>query len=147
MSLHRHNQRGGAAVEFALVAVLLATLLITITGFGHWAYTMEMATDATRTGARVAVVCDLNDTRIREAIQQRVPQLSLADSQVTVEYVPAGCTKSNCQAVRVSLTGASYNSWIPFLPNVLVMPPLVTTLPRESLESVNAAGEINPTCL
>ena len=147
MSLHRHNQRGGAAVEFALVAVLLATLLITITGFGHWAYTMEMATDATRTGARVAVVCDLNDTRIRDAIQERVPQLSLSDSQVAVEYFPAGCSKSNCQAVRVSLTGASYHSWIPFLPSVLTMPPLVTTLPRESLESANGAGELNPTCL
>lgn len=147
MTVLGQQQRGSMAVEFALVAVLLATLLITITGFGHWAYTMEMATDATRTGARVAVVCDLNDARIREAIQERVPQLSLANSQVAVDYFPAGCSKSNCQAVRVSLTGASYHSWIPFLPSVLTMPPLVTTLPRESLESANGAGELNPTCL
>jgi Flp pilus assembly protein TadG len=147
MRIQRKSQRGGAAVEFALVAILFVTLLMAIVGFGHWAYTMEMAADATRAGARIAVVCDLNDTKIRQAVQARVPQLSLADAQVAVEYFPAGCNKGSCQGVRVSLTGASYNSWIPFLPTVMPMPPLSTSLPRESLESVNAAGELNPSCI
>jgi Flp pilus assembly protein TadG len=147
MKINRKKQHGGAAVEFALVAILFVTLLMAIVGFGHWAYTMEMAADATRAGARIAVVCDLNDTKIRQAVQARVPQLSLADAQVAVEYVPAGCNKGSCQSVRVSLTNASYNSWIPFLPTVLPMPPLTTSLPRESLESVNAAGELNPSCI
>ena len=140
------NQGGAVAVEFALVAVLFATLLIAITGFGHWMYTLEMLADATRAGARVAVVCDLDDTKIKQVIESRVPQLSLADSDVAVQYFPAGCSQANCLGVTVSLTGVTYNSWMFFLPAALPMPPFTTSLPRESLESVNAAGEINPVC-
>ena len=143
----RKAERGAAAVEFALVAIVFVPLLLALVGFGHWAYTMEMAAEATRTGARIAVVCDLNDTKIRQAVQSRIPQLSLSDDQIAVEYFPAGCSKSNCQGVRVSLAGASYNSWIPFLPSVMPMPPVASSLPRESLESTNAAGDINPVCI
>jgi hypothetical protein len=145
--ISRRTERGAAAVEFALVSIVFIPLLLAIVGFGHWAYTMEMAAEATRTGARIAVVCDLNDTKIWQAVQSRVPQLSLTDAQITVEYFPAGCSKSNCQGVRVSLSGASYNSWIPFLPSVMPMPPVTSSLPRESLESTNAAGDVNPVCI
>lgn len=139
-------QRGAAAVEFALVAMLFVTLLMTIVSFGHWLYTLEMAADATRTGARIAVVCDLNDTKIRQAIQSRVPQLSLADASIAVDYFPSGCTRNSCQGVTVSLSGATYAAWIPVLPAAWTLPPFRTSLPRESLESINAAGEINPVC-
>jgi Flp pilus assembly protein TadG len=145
--ISRRTERGAAAVELALVSIVFIPLLLAIVGFGHWAYTMEMAAEATRAGARIAVVCDLNDTKIRQAVQSRIPQLGLTDAQITVEYFPAGCSKSNCQGVRVSLTGASYNSWIPFLPSVMPMPPVTSSLPRESLESTNAAGDINPVCI
>jgi Flp pilus assembly protein TadG len=144
---HIHRQRGATAVEFALIAVLFATLLLSIIGFGHWMYTLEMATDATRTGARIAVVCDLDDTKIRQAIQSRVPQLSLANADISIQYFPAGCDKANCQGVTVALNGAGYASWIPALSGIWTMPSLATTLPRESMESVNAAGEINPVCI
>lgn len=147
MERGRIRQRGAVAVEFALVAVMFVTLLVGIVGFGHWAYTMEMAADATRAGARIAVVCDVNDTKVRQAVQARVPQLSLSDAQVSVEYFPAGCSKSNCQGVQVSLIGVSYNAWIPLLPSTLPMPPLTTSLPRESLESASAAGDLNPSCI
>ena len=147
MKQNTTRQRGAVAVEFALVAVMFVTLLVGIIGFGHWAYTMEMATDATRTGARIAVVCEVNDSKVRQAVQARVPQLSLSDAQISVDYFPAGCSKSNCQGVQVSITGVSYNAWIPLLPSTLPMPPLSTSLPRESLESVNAAGELNPSCI
>lgn len=147
MNGSRTSERGAAAVEFALTAVVFVPLLLAIVGLGHWAYTMELAAEATRTGARIAVVCDLDAAKIRQAVRSRVPQLSLSDAQVAVEYLPAGCNAGNCQGVRVSLAGASYGSWIPFLPPVLPMPPMSTALPRESLDSVNAAGELNPSCL
>jgi Flp pilus assembly protein TadG len=140
------RQRGSGAVEFAFVGILFVILLMTITGFGHWMYTLELVAEATRTGARVAVVCDLNDSKIRQVIQSRVPQLSLADSDISVQYFPAGCNKSNCVGVTVSLTGVSYSSWIPILPTAMPVPPFTTSLPRESMESVNAEGDINPVC-
>ncbi len=134
------------AVEFALIAILFVTLLMTILGFGHWMYTLEMVANATRAGARMAVVCNMNAAQITATIEASVPQLSLTDAQVSLQYLPAGCDKTSCQSVQVSLTGASYAGWIPVLPASLPMPPFTTTLPRESLESVNAAGETNPVC-
>ena len=94
----------------------------------------------------MAVVCDKSDADIKAAIQSRVPQLSLAASQISLQYFPAGCNKNTCQSVQVSLTGTSYAGWIPFLPAALPMPPFSTSLPRESMESTNAAGETNPVC-
>jgi Flp pilus assembly protein TadG len=138
-------QRGASAVEFALVAVAFSVVLLGITGFGHLMYTLEMLTDATRTGARMAAVCDLNDATVRAVIQARVPQLSLTSAQIALQYVPDGCNRSNCQAVRVSLTGVTYVPWFP-LPAPISVPAFATSLPRESMESVNAAGEANPSC-
>jgi Flp pilus assembly protein TadG len=132
-------------VEFALVGIVFVVLLMTITGFGHWMYTLELVAEATRTGARVAVVCDLNAPKIKQAVQSRVPQLSLADSDISVQYVPAGCNKSNCAAVTVSLTGVTYSSWIPVLPVALPVPPFATTLPRESMAS-QIDSQPNPVC-
>lgn len=139
-------QRGSAAVEFALVGVLFLTLMMAITSFGHWLFTLEMVADATRLGARIAAVCDVGDGVIKSRMQQRLPQLSLATSDLTLTYVPAGCNKSTCQAVQVALNGVSYHPWIPFLASAFSIPPFTTTLPRESLESVNLAGETNPVC-
>ena len=141
------RQRGAAAVEFAVIGSVMILLLLGVVGFAHWIFTMEMVADATRTGARMAVVCDVNDTTVRTAMQNKVPQLSLADAQVSIQYLPQGCTRANCQAVRVSVAGATYSPWFPAGAAAFPIPPFATTLPRESLESVNAAGEVNPVCI
>jgi Flp pilus assembly protein TadG len=141
-----HGQSGAAAVELALVGAMLMTLLLGIVGFAHWIMTMEMVSEATRTGARMAVVCDMNAASIKAAIQNKVPQLSLTNAQVGLEYVPAGCVKATCQAVSVSLSGVSYVPWFPAGASSFTVPPFTTSLPRESLESLNAAGESNPVC-
>ena len=143
----RNRQRGATAVEFALVAIIFVTLLMAIIEFGRWMYTLEMVAEATRTGARMAVVCDINDSAIKAEIQARVPQLSLSSTQISVQYFPAACSKSNCQGVQVGVTGATFTPAIPFLSAAFPIPPFSTTLPRESLESVNAAGEVNPVCV
>jgi Flp pilus assembly protein TadG len=140
------TEAGTATVELALVAVLFVTLLMTILGFGHWMWTLEAVADATRVAARVAVVCDLNAATVKQAIQARVPQLSLATADISLQYLPEGCVKSNCQSVQVSVSGAGYASWMPFLSGAVPVPPFTTSLPRESLESTNAAGEVNPVC-
>jgi len=138
------GERGSAAVEFALVCVLFITLLLGIFGFGHWVLTLEMLTDATRTGARMAVVCDLNDADIRTAVSQRVPLISLTNAEISLQYFPAGCTRATCQSITVSITGARYASSI--LPAAMPIPPFTTTLPRESLESTSGSGDPNPVC-
>jgi hypothetical protein len=124
----------------------MITIMLAIAGFAHWTFTLEMVADATRAGARMAVVCDLNDVTIRAAIQNKVPQLQLTNAQVSVQYFPGGCTKANCQSVTVSITGASYAPWFNAGAASFPVPPFTSTLPRESMESVNAAGFANPTC-
>ena len=143
---HEQFERGAVAVEFAIVLTAFVMLLTMIIGFGHWIYTHEMLVDATRLGARMAVVCDIDDTTVKSTIQARVPQLGLTNTQISVSYFPAACTKATCQGVQVGISGATYTSLIPFLPGTFNIPPFTTALPRESLESVNAAGEVNPVC-
>jgi Flp pilus assembly protein TadG len=145
-TIRMRRQCGAVAVEFALIASMLILVLLGIIGFGHWLFTLEMVAEATREGARVAVVCNLNDSAVKAAIQARLPQLSLTDAQVSLQYVPAGCTQATCQSVTVSLSGVTYAPWIPIGPGIYPIPPFTTSLPRESLQSVNSALEVNPVC-
>ncbi|MDP1678890.1 MAG: TadE/TadG family type IV pilus assembly protein [Candidatus Nitrotoga sp.] len=135
----RSSQRGVAAVEFALIAVILFTLLFGITEFGRVLFMMNTATEATRLGARLAVVCDKNDT----AITDRMTVIAgfLSPSNINVTYIPGGCSANTCQYVTVSVTGLTVKSLVPLIPINFDMPTFSTTLPRESMSSLN-----NPIC-
>lgn len=140
------RQRGSTAVEFALIAVVFFTIVLAIIEFGRWMMALEMASNATRSGARMAAVCDIGDAEIKIRMQGLIPQVSVSTDQIAVDYAPAGCTQATCQSVRVSLSGATFTPAFPFLSGVFPIPPFATSLPRESMESTNAAGEANPTC-
>lgn len=53
---HRHNERGTTVAEFAMVALLFFTMIFGIIEFGRLLYTHNALTDATRRGARYAVL-------------------------------------------------------------------------------------------
>ncbi len=150
--VRKYTQRGAAAVEFAIVAMLFLTILVGIMEFGRWLFTLNSVAEATRLGARVAVVCDLNDTAIKARMRTIAPNLT--DAMIGVNYQPAGCTVGGatpCNRVRVGVgsgVGASdyqINLLFPFSFTVTI-PSFTTTLPAESLESVNGTGESNPVC-
>ncbi|MFM0413020.1 TadE/TadG family type IV pilus assembly protein [Paraburkholderia aromaticivorans] len=130
-------QRGAAVVEFALVAGILCTLLIGICEMGRVLFYWNTASEAVRLGARTATVCDANAAVIKSRITSLLPLL--AASNVAVTYTPSGCdsdattARSACTLVTVSVTNVSVKTMIPFVPLTLKMPPLTTTLPRESL--------------
>ena len=52
------NQRGGAAVEFAIVVPLLALILFGTIDFALLFYNKQVLTNASREGARAAIVAD-----------------------------------------------------------------------------------------
>lgn len=56
ISHHRHSERGTTVAEFAVVALIFFTLIIGIIEFGRLLYTHNALTDATRRGARYAVL-------------------------------------------------------------------------------------------
>lgn len=146
-------QAGVAIVEFALVAILFFTLLLGIADFGRWLFTLNAASEATRLGARVAVVCDLNDTAVVDRMREIYPQLNAAQVQVTYygsdPFVPGtwsgSCGATTCAGVTVRLQNVTIPSVAWFLPISLPIPAFTTSLTRESLRSV-IDGSNNPIC-
>jgi Flp pilus assembly protein TadG len=151
-SVSSASQSGVTMVEFAIVAVVFLSLLLGITDFGRMLFTWNAAAEATRWGARIAVVCDkLTPDQVRDRMRLILPQLTNAN--IVIDYYnPAGtinnaCDKDTCKAVEVSLTGFTFNPISPFMPFGLVtVPDFRTYLPRESMEAINAAGDQNPVC-
>jgi Flp pilus assembly pilin Flp len=133
------SQRGAAAVEFAIVASLLFTVLLGIAEMGRLLWAWNAAAEATRLGARLAVVCSLNEANVSVRMRERLPYL--AAGNVSIQYLPGGCTSANCTDVRVRLTGYTHQTIIPFVPLSVTLPSFQTTLPREYMESSG-----NPIC-
>ena len=138
---HRPSrQRGVAAVEFAIVSSLLFTVLFGVMEMGRLLWTWNAAVEATRFGARLAVVCDLNDSHIKSRMISRLPSLTNGNIVVTYLNPPAAdntCTTATCKAVKVSLTGYTHQTIIPFVPLSLTLPPFGTTLRKEFMSSTS----------
>ncbi len=143
------RQRGTTAVEFALVLPLLCLLLFGMVEMGRLLWTWNAAVEATRLGARLAVVCDV-DRSLGAPIKTRMRAMLpiLANSNITIEYmnpvdtVDPSCTNDDCKAARVRLSGLTYNTIIPFLPLSLTLPPFGTTLRKEFMSS--ASNQVCP---
>lgn len=142
---YRRRARGVAAVEFALVAALLFTLLIGTMEIGRILFYWNSAAEATRLGARIAVVCDKSDTDIKTRMQTILPILPA--NKISIDYLPAGCDVNTCESVTVSiLPSVAVATFIPYVPLSLTLPPFSTTLPRESMRST-VGGQANPVCM
>jgi Flp pilus assembly protein TadG len=140
----RYWQQGAAAIEFALVCSVFFALLIGMMEMGRILFYWNSAAEATRLGARLAVVCDKDDTDIKVRMQERLSILPAA--KITITYEPAGCTVDTCQSVTVDIAaGVSVSTFIPFVPLALSLPPFSTTLPRESMQSTTG-GVASPMC-
>jgi Flp pilus assembly protein TadG len=143
----RRRERGVAAVEFALIAPVFFMLLIGIMQMGLFFFYWNTATEATRLGARVAVVCDVNTSQsatnpVIKNMRRMLPILQ--PSNITVAYSPAGCDATSCVSVTVSVSNVTVGTVVPFVkPFSIGIPKFSTTLPRESLDSQSGT---NPTC-
>ncbi|SDH42502.1 TadE/TadG family type IV pilus assembly protein [Nitrosomonas sp. Nm132] len=138
----RAAQRGVAAVEFALIASLLFTLLLGVMEMSRVLFYWNTATEATRLGARLAVVCNQDASAIKTKMRAMLGVLT--PGNITVDYADeAGnsCDVNTCRSVTVRITGLTVSTVIPLVPLNITMPPFTTTLPRESMNSAN-----NPDC-
>lgn len=137
---NRRKQRGAAAVEFALVASLLFTLLFGIMEMSRVLFYWNTATEVTRLGARLAVVCNKDAAIIKTRMSNMLGILTPGNIDLT--YTPGGCDINSCRSVTVSITGLNVSTFIPFVPLNISMPSFSTTLPRESMNMDGA----NPDC-
>jgi Flp pilus assembly protein TadG len=128
----KRNQHGATAVEFALVLLVFLMFVLGIVDFSRMLYTWNAATEATRAGARYAVVCDdtFQSAAVLAKMQQTLPHITSA----SVTWSPSSCTSATCQSVTVSITGLNYQ-WISPLPGairpLIPMQTFSTTLTRE----------------
>lgn len=137
-------QRGVAAIEFALVSTVLFTLLFGIIEFGRLLFYWNTATEATRLGARVAVVCDQNAASIKAKMTALFPVIESGD--IVINYLPGGCDAATCEQITVSISRTTpIQTFIPFVPLSLTLPSFSTTLPRESMKS-SIDSVANPVC-
>ena len=141
MSKRFHAQlfkmQGLVALEFTLLASVFFLALFAMLGFAQAVYTYNAVAQATRLGARIAVVCDKDSAAIKSKMIASVP--GLATGNITVAYEPAGCTVNTCRTITVSITGFNVVIATPssYPLNSLVVPSFSTTLIRESMSSAN----------
>lgn len=140
------RQRGAATVEFALVAAVggLFIVLIGVLELGRAMFVLNTAAEATRLGARIAIVCDANAQSIKSGMTNMLTLLK--PENIAIDYAPQGCASSadsarnSCQSVSVSiLPGVKIDMVIPFLPLSFELPAFTTNLSREAMNSTACA--------
>jgi hypothetical protein len=97
-------------------------------------YTWNAATEATRLGARYAVVCadTANQAQVLEKMRRMVPEIG----GVALAWEPAGCDATTCTGVTVTITRLDYRWISPVIGAVAparALPPFSTYLPREMM--------------
>ncbi len=152
----RYRQTGLSTVEFALVALVLFMMTFAVIEFGRGFFVASALDEATRRGARMAVVCPINDPAIFQAAafnNTLIPDLDASD--ISVEYLdrdgglvgnPADPTGFRMiRYVRVRVVGYQHQMLIPLVTALapFFMPEFATVLPRESL-GIPRTGVITP---
>ncbi|MBT2303029.1 pilus assembly protein [Variovorax paradoxus] len=132
------KEQGSTAVEFALVLVIYFTFLLAVLDFSRMLWTWNAANEATRWGARVAVVCDKDAAAVLDSMKKFVPELTVANLQIDWYDAAGGisttCTHANCGAVNVQIVNLDYQWISPFNFSKLApipMPGFSSYLPRE----------------
>jgi Flp pilus assembly protein TadG len=138
------KQSGAAAVEFALVLVILLTFLLGIMDVSRMLFTWNAASETARAGARYAVVCGdtTNSAQVLTKMQAMLPQIQ----SINLAWSPAGCTTATCEGVTLSITGLNYQ-WISPIAGLaglpaISMPSFSTFLPREVMRQDPNSGAI-----
>lgn len=162
---HRHNESGATIAELAIVALIFFTIIFGIIEFGRLLYTHNALTDATRRGARYAVLHSGLSDADKNAVKNYVvygenpekdalgnitspPMINgLTPEMVVVDYEgvdkdgdPGTPDKtafgSNLGTATVKIENYQFNLSIPIVGRMLTLPSYETTLTAES------AGEI-----
>jgi Flp pilus assembly protein TadG len=163
--MNRKHMRGTYTVEFAVIGLLVFTLLFGVVEIGRLYFTVNALDEAVRRGTRLAAVCDINDEVVlRRAIfnaagdagnSQLIGDLTTANLTLTYLDVngalvanPGDLVSLNgfraIRYVQLSLQNFVFNLFIPGIGVPITLPPFRATLPRESLGRHSDTGEITP---
>lgn len=111
------NRKGAAAVEFALVAPVFFLLIFGIIEFGRAMMVQQILVNASREGARRAVLEDATSESVRQAVIDYLDKTSVKVPSQNVLISPDPGTANNNQEISVSLS-------VPFA-DVSLVPPFI----------------------
>jgi hypothetical protein len=144
------RQRGITSVELAIVGLLFFIVMFAVLEVGRLFFVLNSLDEATRRGARMAAVCQVNDAAITQvavfnqsgdaSASSLVAGLEPADIQIRyldVNGSPVGLPATDdfedVRYVEASVVGFQHQLIIPTRFTTFILPDFRTTLPRESL--------------
>lgn len=147
--INKHKQKGAETVEFAMIALLFFAFLFAIIEFSRALFVWNALTEATRRGARMAVICPFGSPRpaqvalfgdYKGALVETSPIIAgLKPHMVNVSYFKDdGITPTADQTLikfaQVSIKDYTHTLIIPLgWGGTIGAPEFKTTLPTESL--------------
>lgn len=111
----KRNDRGAAAVEFALLLPILLALVFGIVEFGRAYHIQSTLSGAAREGVRVMALTN-NLGEATAAVTTYSPTLNPAD--LAVAATPCPSTGGGSTRVTVTYTFTSLTGWIPMGPTM-----------------------------
>lgn len=146
--LHRRDESGAAAVEFALVSVLLFTLLFGILQYGLYFWSLQTGSAAAKEAARRASVGDCTDAELKALVANRLggakdnsdPSKFTVTRTYTDLSTPAAASATPVIGgnVVVAVQFPTYNMNFPFVP--FLDDPTVTRTETVRMEDTTASG-------
>jgi len=134
----KHDEKGSTLVEYAIGASVFLMAVFAVLEFGRVLWAHNALTDASRQGARYAVLhTPSEDTNIKNLVvygntaggtKPIVPGLTTSMVQIS----RSGDFSVNSGTATVKITGYQFQFVLPFLPNSIKMPEYSTTLTGES---------------
>jgi len=166
-AIDKRRMGGVYVVEFAIIGLLLFTLLFGVLEIGRLYFTVNALDEVVRRGARLAAVCNIQDPVIlrraifNSATDSGVSSLigSLETGHLTLDYLDQNGVKvanpgdtgfSSIRYVRLSVNDPlnpdkfTFNLLIPGFDGVFTLPTFRSTIPRESLGRHAESTEITP---
>jgi Flp pilus assembly protein TadG len=99
----RRNERGAAAIEFALVLPLLVLLFVGIAEMGRLYYLQATLSGAAREGARVMAL--QNDAgAARTAVKTAAGTVAVSDAQIVVSPATGNCLSPTLATISITFT-------------------------------------------
>jgi Flp pilus assembly protein TadG len=132
----KNDQRGATLVEFAIGVTVFLTVMFAVLEFGRALWVHNALTDATRRGARYAVIHTAADAAsVKNVVVYGDPAggtkplvINLTTSNVTVAYSNFGLEGGTAS---VSITDYQFQFVLPLVGTTIQMPNYTTTLTGE----------------
>jgi Flp pilus assembly protein TadG len=111
--MFRRKRRGASVVEFAIVAPVFFLLVFGMIEYGRMVMVQQVLTNATREGARRAVLDGATTDDIEDVVEEYLTNSSIDGGTVTVSPDPPSSAGSGDPVTVTVSIGFDQVSWLP----------------------------------